>query len=50
MIRIVDVRRISSEVALPFAGYLAARDEVSFWVARGAVTVGCMASARRDRL
>ncbi len=36
---------IPSEVVLPFAGYLASRDEMSFSVTLGAATAGSVASA-----
>lgn len=36
---------IPSEVVLPFAGYLASRGEMPFWVTLGAATAGSVASA-----
>ena len=36
---------IPSEVVLPFAGYLASRGEMSFWLALGAATAGSVGSA-----
>lgn len=36
---------IPSEVVLPFAGYLASQDAMSFWVTLGAATIGSVVSA-----